>query len=59
MDVLQISLTVDEVGSICSALNEVLECVEDWEFKIRLGRSKEEIEELLRKMQEVGPARIS
>lgn len=59
MDVLQVSLTVDEIGSICSALNEVLECVDDWEFKIRLGRSKNEVEELLRKMQEAGSTKVS
>ena len=54
MSTLQISLTAEEIGSICSALNEVLECVEDWEFETRLGRSKIEIEDLLRKMQELG-----
>jgi hypothetical protein len=52
MSTIQISLTHEEVGSLCSALNETLECVDDWEFEARVGRSKQEIESLLRKLQD-------
>jgi hypothetical protein len=48
-----VSLTLDEIVSLCSALNEVIECVEDWEFEVRLGRTKVEIENLLKKLQDV------
>ncbi len=53
MSSIQISLTHEEIGSLCSALNEALECVEDWEFEARLGRSRQEIENLLRKLQDI------
>ena len=44
------NLTKEEIGLLCGALNEVLECIEDWEFSIRLGCTKNEGEALLRKM---------
>lgn len=58
MSEIQLSLTHEEVGSLCSALNEILECVEDWEFETRLGRSKHEIENLWRKLQGVANDRL-
>lgn len=53
---IQLLLTHKEVGSLCSALNEALECVEDWEFETRLGRNRHEIESLLRKLQDIESA---
>ena len=57
MSDIQLSLTHEQVGSLCSALNEALECVEDWEFETRLGRSRKEIEDLLRKLQDIANRR--
>jgi hypothetical protein len=42
---IDISLSRDELVTICNALNEVLECVDDWEFETRLGRTKIEVDE--------------
>ena len=50
MSELRVMLTREEIGSLCSALNEVLELVEDWEFQTRIGRTKLEIESLLNKL---------
>lgn len=47
---ISIQLSREELISLCSALNEVLECVEDWEFEIKLGRTKEEIQLLLKSL---------
>lgn len=53
MSKISIELTKEEVGSLCSALNEALECVELWEFETRLGRTKEEIESLFNKIKKI------
>jgi hypothetical protein len=53
MSDIQLLLTHEEVSSLCSALNEALECVEDWEFETRLGRGRQEIESLLHKLQHI------
>jgi len=42
---IEIKLSRDELVTICSALNEVLECIDDWEFETRLGRTKTEVNE--------------
>ena len=51
MDQLEICVTREELGSICSALNEVLGCLDEQEIHIRMGRSEEEIKLLLKKME--------
>lgn len=40
MENINIQLSRDELVTICNALNEVLECIDDWEFETRLGRTK-------------------
>lgn len=48
---LQLLLTHEEIGSLCGALNEVLEFMEDWQLEIRIGRTRSEIESLLTKIK--------
>ena len=53
----EIILSRNDLVTICVALNEVLECIDDWEFETRLGRTKIEINEcrqmLLAKLSQV------
>jgi len=40
-DSIVIDLSKAELGFLCNAINESLEAVEDWEFQIRTGESRE------------------
>lgn len=42
-----VQLTPDEAALLGNALNESLECLEDWEFEVRMGAPKIEVEKLL------------
>jgi hypothetical protein len=48
-----ISVSSDELTAINNALNESLELIEDWEFSIRMGVSKKEVETLLTEFRDV------
>lgn len=42
-----LQLSTEEAALLVNALNESLESIEDWEFDIRMGASKEQVEKLL------------
>lgn len=42
-----LALTPDEVATLCNALNEALEQIEEWAFETRMGASQDEVRRLL------------
>lgn len=41
-----VNISKEDLAAIRSALNEVLELLDEWEFEIRMGRTRDEIESL-------------
>lgn len=50
MKSVRIDLTAEELAVVCSALNEVTECLDPREFETRVGESREVVELLHEKL---------
>jgi hypothetical protein len=48
-----ISLSIDELGFLGSAINETLEALEEWEFQTRTGETRERAIEIFRELRAV------
>lgn len=46
-ETITLRLTRDEASLLSNALNESLESLDDWEFEVRMGASKDEVAKLL------------
>jgi hypothetical protein len=49
-----VAFSSDELAFLCSAINEALEIVENWEFRIRTGETPERAQQI---MNELGSIR--
>jgi hypothetical protein len=50
-----LQLTHAEAATLCNALNETLECLEEWEFATRMGVTAEEVTRLLNEFSQIPP----
>ena len=48
-----VTFTRNELGTLGNALNEVCDCVEEWEFQTRIGVTRREVEELMQEISNV------
>ncbi len=48
---INITLSREDLAAIRSALNEILEILDEWDFEIRMGRSRDEIKSLLHRLK--------
>ena len=55
-DTVTLEITHAEAATLCNALNETLECLDDWEFATRMGVSKEEVLRLLNEFSQIHPS---
>jgi hypothetical protein len=47
----------EELATICNALNEALDAIEEWEFSARMGATRQEAEALLAALARLQPPR--
>jgi hypothetical protein len=45
-----LEVSQDELGILSNALNETLECIEEWEYQTRMGVSSETVLALLKEL---------
>lgn len=55
-DTVTLQINHSEAATLCNALNETLECLDDWEFATRMGVSKEEVLRLLSDFSQIPPS---
>jgi hypothetical protein len=49
-DCFVVKVTIEELDTLGNALNESLECIEEWEYQARMGVSREDARFLLSKL---------